>query len=91
MSPPGGYRCTVRTLEPGGVIGPTVGPAVWCETTFGNYESVAVIDRWTEGPPQVWVDIWAPSPRNPPRGLAAGDGWGAMFALPVVKGLYHAP
>eukprot|EP00959_Pyramimonas_sp_CCMP1952_P444757 9312460-Pyramimonas_sp.AAC.1 len=72
MNPPGGYRRTVRTLEPGKVIGPTVGAAVR-----------RVIDHWTEGPPQVRVDIWVPSPRTPPRGSATGGGWGAMFALPV--------
>eukprot|EP00959_Pyramimonas_sp_CCMP1952_P197555 4131542-Pyramimonas_sp.AAC.1 len=66
MNPPGGYCCTVRTFEPGEVIGPTVGPAHWCETMFGNYMSVPVIDHRTEAPPQVWVDIWAPSPRKPP-------------------------
>eukprot|EP00959_Pyramimonas_sp_CCMP1952_P134796 2820776-Pyramimonas_sp.AAC.1 len=27
VNPPGGCRCTVRTLEQGEVIGPTVGPA----------------------------------------------------------------
>eukprot|EP00959_Pyramimonas_sp_CCMP1952_P200412 4191892-Pyramimonas_sp.AAC.1 len=83
MNPPGGYRCTVRTFEPGEVIGPTVGPAVWYETIFGIYVSVPVIDHWTEGSPQVWVESWVPSHRKPPRGLAAGDGWGTMFALPV--------
>eukprot|EP00959_Pyramimonas_sp_CCMP1952_P321487 6727226-Pyramimonas_sp.AAC.1 len=77
MNPPGGHRYTVRTLEKGEVIGPTVGPAVRCETIVGDYVSVPVIDRWTEGPPQVWVDIWGPSPRKPPRGSATGDGWGA--------------
>eukprot|EP00959_Pyramimonas_sp_CCMP1952_P054760 1144222-Pyramimonas_sp.AAC.1 len=80
--PPGGYRGIVRPLEPGEVIGPTVGSAVRYETPFGNYVSVPVVDHWTEGPPHVGVDIWAPSPRKPPQGSATGGRWGAMFALP---------
>eukprot|EP00959_Pyramimonas_sp_CCMP1952_P207321 4336817-Pyramimonas_sp.AAC.1 len=64
-------------------MGPTVGSAVRYETPFGNYASVPVVDYWAEGPPHVWVDIWAPSSRKPPQGSATGDSWGTMFALPV--------
>eukprot|EP00959_Pyramimonas_sp_CCMP1952_P035912 752025-Pyramimonas_sp.AAC.1 len=66
-NPLGGYRGIVRPLEPGEVFGSTVGSAVRYETPFGNYASVPVGGHWREGPPQVWVDIWAPSPRKPPR------------------------
>eukprot|EP00959_Pyramimonas_sp_CCMP1952_P248381 5191853-Pyramimonas_sp.AAC.1 len=34
---PGGSRRAVRTLEKGEVIGPAVGPAVRCETIYGDF------------------------------------------------------
>eukprot|EP00959_Pyramimonas_sp_CCMP1952_P209931 4392447-Pyramimonas_sp.AAC.1 len=37
------------------------------------------------------MNIWGPSMRLPPRGQAVGDGWGAMFALLVVKDKFHKP
>eukprot|EP00959_Pyramimonas_sp_CCMP1952_P315235 6598069-Pyramimonas_sp.AAC.1 len=37
-NPPGDRRA-VRTLEKGEVIGPTVGPAVRCETIYGDFAS----------------------------------------------------
>eukprot|EP00959_Pyramimonas_sp_CCMP1952_P378693 7932714-Pyramimonas_sp.AAC.1 len=49
------------------------------------------MDHWTEGSPEVWLNIWGPSPRQPPRGTATEDGWGTVFALSVVKGLRRAP
>eukprot|EP00959_Pyramimonas_sp_CCMP1952_P059540 1243722-Pyramimonas_sp.AAC.1 len=37
--PPGEARRAVRTLEKGEIIGPTVGPAVRCETIYGDFVS----------------------------------------------------
>eukprot|EP00959_Pyramimonas_sp_CCMP1952_P235347 4917819-Pyramimonas_sp.AAC.1 len=88
---PGEARRAVRALEKGKVIGPTVGPAIRCTTIYGDVVSVPVKDHWTEGAPELWLNILGPSPRTPPRGAATGDGWGTMFALPVVKGLSHTP
>eukprot|EP00959_Pyramimonas_sp_CCMP1952_P191877 4012086-Pyramimonas_sp.AAC.1 len=79
---PGEAGHCVRTLEKGEVVGPAAGPAKRRVTRIGDFASVPVVGDKTEGSPIVWLNIWGPSAHSPPRGQAAGGGWGAMFALP---------
>eukprot|EP00959_Pyramimonas_sp_CCMP1952_P211643 4429129-Pyramimonas_sp.AAC.1 len=75
----------------GEVVGPTVGPAIRRRTIYGDLMSVPVRDSKTEGAPVSWLNIWGPSPRTPPCGKATGDGWGAIYVLPVAKGRPYLP
>eukprot|EP00959_Pyramimonas_sp_CCMP1952_P392138 8217044-Pyramimonas_sp.AAC.1 len=82
---PGEARPPVRTLEKGEVVGPAVGPAMRRKTIYGDFVSVPIRGNKTAGAPDLWMNIWGPSPRTPPRGKAIGGGWGTIYALPVVK------
>eukprot|EP00959_Pyramimonas_sp_CCMP1952_P438448 9179256-Pyramimonas_sp.AAC.1 len=73
---PGQSGHYVRAPRRGEVLGPTVGPAKRCAAIFGDFVSVPVVGTRTEGSPIVWLNIWGPSMRAPPRGQAVGGGWG---------------